>query len=119
MWSFDLRAWGECTQASTETQALSRFATRLALEPRQLRVVDTIEGPEALFLNDRLPATGRQIARTIEVLDEQRGRTLSLIASSSESALDVEPGGLSDRLARREMGMRAMRASPLSSDWGA
>lgn len=90
VWSFDLRAWGECTQASTETQALSRFAARVALEPRELRVVERIEGPEAIFLNDRLPATDRQIARTIEVLDEQRARTLSLLESSADSALDAQ-----------------------------
>ena len=94
VWSFDLSVWGECTQAATETDALSRFAARVDVGPEQLHVVERMTGPEALFHNDTLPASDAQIARTIEVLDQQRARTLSIVATSSNADLDAEDDGI-------------------------
>ena len=90
VWSFDLSAWGECTQAATEADAISRFAARVGLDPKQLVVIEKITGPDALFLSDRLPASDMQIATTVEMLDEQRARTLSLVASVPDADMDAE-----------------------------
>jgi hypothetical protein len=94
VWSFDLSAWGECTQAPSESDALSPFAARVHLEPEQLQVVERITGPEAIFFKDTLPASDEQIAKTIEILSEQRARTLAIVASTTDTELDAEEEGV-------------------------
>lgn len=90
VWSFDLSAWGECAQAPTDVDALSRFAARAGLEPEQLHVAERITGSQALFRDDTLPVSDAQIARTVDVLDQQRARTLSIVAAATDADLDAE-----------------------------
>lgn len=88
VWSFDLEAWGECTQASDETAALAKFSQRLQIDRRELMVTERIRGPRAVFSEDLGRATDRQIARTLQAMDAHRAQTLALLDAASTEDLD-------------------------------
>ena len=78
VWSFDLDAWGESSQAATLTEALTRFARRAGVASDSLTTGERISGPEGIFVEDSLPASDAQIARTLQILDVQRRSYLSM-----------------------------------------
>lgn len=90
IWSFDLEAWGECTQAPDDTSALTLFSRRVHVAPNELRVAERITGPRAVFKQDLAPASDEQIARTLQLLELHRSRTLSLLDAVSEDDLDTQ-----------------------------
>ena len=90
VWSFELRVWGECTQAATESDAVNLFAARVGLSLQEIEVSERITGPEAVFAEDLRPANDAQIDRTLTILAGQRRATLALLASAPGSLLDVE-----------------------------
>lgn len=90
VWSFDLEAWGECAQASTETEALTRFARRAGVSLQDLETSERISGPDGIFSEDTLPATENQVSRTIRILEAQRRETLALLDASTDAELDAE-----------------------------
>lgn len=94
IWSFDLPAWGECTQAATEKEARSLFARRVGVADAELEVREKITGREGVFAEDLLPADDDQIARTLEILDAQRAETFSLLAAADDKALDMRDGSV-------------------------
>ena len=94
IWSFDLAAWGECTQATTEQEARSLFARRVGVADAELEVRERITGREGVFADDLLPAGDGQITRTLEILDAQRAESLSLLDASDDKALDKRDGSV-------------------------
>lgn len=68
VWSFDLAAWGECTQASDEDVAIAAFARRAHVAPPELRVTERITGTAAVFRDDLAPATDAWRSSTRNIL---------------------------------------------------
>jgi hypothetical protein len=81
VWSFDLDAWGESSQAATLTEALTRFARRAGVASDSLTTGERISGPDGIFVEDSLPASDAQIARTLQILGVQ-WRTLAATSTS-------------------------------------
>jgi hypothetical protein len=106
VWSFDLAAWGECTQAPTEREACAQFGRRVGVPVDDLEVGERITGPSAVFAQDLLPAVDEQIFRTTEILDAQRALTLDLLNAAGDRELDatdpaiVQPAWMSWRTPR-------------------
>lgn len=89
VWSFELSVWGECAQAVSEIEALESFGRRVGVSIHELHVQERITGPAGLFAQDTAPATSERVGRTLEILDEQRARTLALLDGAAPDALDA------------------------------
>jgi len=53
-----------------------------------VRVTERLTGRDFVFQEDLAPTTDAQITRTLQILDEQRARTLALLDSASDDDLD-------------------------------
>ena len=87
VWGFDLAVWGECTQAATEAEALTRYRRRTGRA--DLRVVQRITRPAQVFDRDLAPASDDEVEATIAVLGRSRARTLALLRSVPPELLDA------------------------------
>ena len=88
VWAFDLDIWGECTQASSETVALEKFARRSGRS--DLVVEERITGSDQVFDRDYRPARDDEIDATLHKLETQRAATIDLVArAAAAGALDA------------------------------
>lgn len=91
-WLFDDKFWGICGQGDDEPAALAELGL-IALgrgDPAALDVVERVRGDELAFERDRQPATDRQRALTIGILEVARVETIELIGSCTPAMLDFD-----------------------------
>ncbi|GBE24479.1 hypothetical protein BMS3Bbin02_00751 [bacterium BMS3Bbin02] len=106
VWTFDLAHWGLCGQGTNEEHALRSLVTTAHDAYRkfcsrhgeacpsmgEVVVVERIRGDEQAFAEDRLPATGGEIDRTLEILASARCDLVALLESATEQELDwIDP----------------------------
>lgn len=84
VWSFDLDLWGTCIQAPRAEEAVQAFEQVYG----PAVVVERIDGDEHAFLRDRAPSSDEELAVTLEILANQRRRTLQLLERLPDAVLD-------------------------------
>jgi hypothetical protein len=85
-WTFEPSHWGGCGQGLTEEEALADLTRRCGVDIAA--VVERVDGDEQTFVRDLAAPSADEVARTLEILEAARTRTLSLVEGASAEALD-------------------------------
>jgi len=89
-WTFDLPYWGVAGQGPDEAAALAALEVATGHPASEFEVVERVHGDEQAFDRDRQPATERELAATLCLLEAAREETIRLVSRASDAELDWE-----------------------------
>src|SRR5690606_13613212 len=89
-WTFEPAYWGLVGQGPDEAAALAALEVATGHPAEEFTVVERVHGDEQAFARDHEPATDRELAATLCLLQAAREETIRLVSTASEAELDWE-----------------------------